>query len=623
MKTIRITTAAAIVRFLQAQFVRRDGVEHRLIDGICGIFGHGNVAGLGQAIEEFGGRKLPFYQSKNEQAMVHTAAAFAKTTRRLRTLACTSSIGPGATNMLTGAATATVNRLPVLLLPGDIFANRRPAPVLQQLENPGSQDISVNDCFRPVSRYWDRINRPEQILRALPEAMRVLADPAETGAVTIALPQDVQAEAFDCPVSFFSKRVYEIRRTVPAADALADTVLLLRSAKRPLIVAGGGVHYSDACDALRKFAESTCIPVAVTQAGKGALLESHHLGLGAIGVTGTQPANRLATEADVVIAVGTRLADFTTASHTQFQNPRVRFVAINVHAADAAKNGALPLVGDARATLAALGRGLRGWRAPSAHTRAIAQARSAWEGPWRSMTSPKPSPDSLLYQSEVIRLLNEFCSANSTVVHAAGGIPGDIHKLWRGHSSTDYHSEYGYSCMGYEIAGALGVKLAAPGREVYAFLGDGSYLMLSQEIVTAVQEGVKITIVLNDNSGFGCIHGLQRACGGRSFGNEFRHRSSTTGRLDGRAVSVDYAANAASLGAKVFTASNAVSFTEALTASHQEKGTCLIYVPVTTGSVMKSFSWWAVPPAALSSVQTVRAARRAHEQGMKKLRFHY
>lgn len=623
MKSIRTTTAAAIVRFLQAQYVRRDGVEHRLIDGICGIFGHGNVAGLGQAIEEFGGRNLPFYQSKNEQAMVHMAVAFAKTTRRLRTLACTSSIGPGATNMLTGAATATVNRLPVLLLPGDIFASRRPAPVLQQLENPASQDLSVNDCFRPVSRYWDRINRPEQILRALPEAMRVLADPAETGAVTIALPQDVQAEAFDCPLSFFDKKVYEVRRTVASADTLVDAARLLRSAKRPLLVAGGGVHYSDACAALRKFAEATGIPVAVTQAGKGALLEAHRLGLGAIGVTGTQAANRLAAEADVVIAVGTRLADFTTASHTQFQDPRVRFLSINVNAGDAAKNGALPLVGDARAILAALGRTLRGWHAPAGYARTIAQARAAWEKPWRAMTSPGPSADGRPYQSEIIRLLNEFCDANSTVVHAAGGIPGDIHKLWRGHSSTDYHSEYGYSCMGYEIAGALGVKLAAPDREVYAFLGDGSYLMLSQEIVTAVQEGVKITIVLNDNSGFGCIHSLQRACGGRSFGNEFRHRSLRSGRLNGRTVDVDYAANAASLGAKVFVASDASSFSQALAAARQESGTCLIYTPVTTSSVMKGFSWWAVPPAAVSGVPTVRAARKAHEQNMQKVRFHY
>jgi 3D-(3,5/4)-trihydroxycyclohexane-1,2-dione acylhydrolase (decyclizing) len=624
VKTVRITTAAAVVRFLQAQYVRRDGVEHRLINGICGIFGHGNVAGLGQALEEHGGKMLPYFQPKNEQAMVHTAIAYAKTKRRLGTLACTTSVGPGATNMVTGAATATINRLPVLLLPGDIFANRRPGPVLQQLEYPGSQDVSVNDCFKPVSRYWDRVNRPEQILTALPEAMRVLADPAETGAVTIALPEDVQAEAFDCPVNFFAKRVYDVPRALPPIAALTAAAAILRTAKRPLLVAGGGVHYSGACAALNKFAEITGIPVAVTQAGKGALLESHALGLGAIGVTGTLAANRIATTADVVVVVGTRLADFTTASKSQFQDPKARFISINVHAADVAKHGAFPLLGDARATLAVFGQALRGWRVPAAHSRAIARARTAWEKPWRAMTSPgKPSPDGRLYQSEVIRVLNEFCDEASTVVHAAGGIPGDIHKLWRGHSPTDYHSEYGYSCMGYEIAGAFGVKLADPEREVYAFLGDGSYLMLNHEIVTAVQEGLKITVVLSDNTAYGCIHNLQKACGGRSFGNEFRHRSGTSGRLDGAPLTVDYAANARSLGATVFTATDAVSLKQALTAARAERNTCLIYVPVTPHSVMQGFSWWDVPPAALSGVPSVRAARRTYEKAVKKQRFYY
>ncbi|PTY07617.1 3D-(3,5/4)-trihydroxycyclohexane-1,2-dione acylhydrolase (decyclizing) [Opitutaceae bacterium EW11] len=624
MKTVRITTAAAIVRFLQAQYVRRDGVEHRLINGVCGIFGHGNVAGLGQALEEIGGTSLPYLQPKNEQAMVHTAIAYAKTRRRLGTLACATSVGPGATNMVTGAATATVNRLPVLLFPSDVFANRGPAPVLQQLEYPGSLEVSVNDCFRPVSRYWDRIQRPEQILSALPEAMRVLASPAETGAVTLALPEDVQAEAFDCPAHFFEKRVYEIERTLPTPERLKEAAALLRTAKRPLIVAGGGVHYSDACAALRTFAEATGIPVAVTQAGKGALLESHALALGGVGVTGTLAANRLAAEADVVVVVGTRLSDFTTASKTQFQNSEVRFVSINVNAFDAAKHGALPLVGDARAVLQALGRGIRGWKVPSTHQRAIAAARRDWETPWREMTSPaRPSPDGLMYQSEVVRILNEHIDANSTVVHASGGIPGDIHKLWRGKSETDYHSEYGYSCMGYEIAGALGVKLAAPEREVYAFLGDGSYLMLNHEIVTAVQEGLKITVVLNDNHGFGCIHNLQRACGGRSFGNEFRKRASGDHRLTGEPVPVDYAANARSLGATVFTAHDEASLKEALAAAREESNTCFVYVPVTPGSVMQGFSWWDVPPAEISSVPSVRAARRSYEQAVRRRRFHY
>ncbi|HEY0944484.1 MAG TPA: 3D-(3,5/4)-trihydroxycyclohexane-1,2-dione acylhydrolase (decyclizing) [Opitutaceae bacterium] len=625
MKTVRTTTAAAIVRFLQAQYVRRDGVEHRLIDGVFGIFGHGNVAGLGQALEEFGGRALPYYQPKNEQAMVHTAIAYAKTKRRLGTFACTSSVGPGATNMVTGAATATINRLPVLLLPGDIFANRRPGPVLQQLEYPGSHDVSVNDCFRPVSRYWDRINRPEQLLTALPEAMRVLADPAETGAVTLALPEDVQAESFDCPDVFFEKRVYEIVRAAPPAERLRAAAELLRRARRPLLIAGGGVHYSDAVEALQKFAEATGVPVAVTQAGKGALLESHPLALGAVGVTGTLAANRIATEADLVLVVGTRLSDFTTASKTQFQNPDVRFVSINVNAMDAAKHGALPLVGDARATLAALTRALRGWRVPSAHTRAIAQARADWEKPWRAMTSPaRRSADGKLYQSEVIRILNEVLDERSTLVHAAGGIPGDIHKLWRGKSPTDYHSEYGYSCMGYEIAGALGVKLAAPEREVYAFLGDGSYLMLNHEIVTAVQEGVKITVVVTDNHGYGCIHNLQRACGGRSFGNEFRVRKGGRGgRLEGAPVPVDYPANARSLGATVFTATDEASLREALGAARAETNTCVICLAVTPASVMQGFSWWDVPPVAVSGVPSVKAARASYDKAVRKQRLYY
>ena len=620
MKTIRITTAAAIVRFLQQQYIRRDGIEHRLIPGVCGIFGHGNVAGLGQALEEWG-TELPFYQAKNEQAMVHTATAFAKTRRRLGALACTSSVGPGATNMITGAATATVNRLPVLLLPGDIFASRRPAPVLQQLEYPGSHDVSVNDCFRPVSRYWDRINRPEQILTALPEAMRVLADPAETGAVTIALPEDVQAEAFECPAHFLHQRVWEVVRAVPPRETLQAAAAIIRSARRPLLVAGGGVHYSDAVEALRAFAEATGIPVAVTQAGKGALLESHELGLGGVGVTGTLAANRLAAQADVVLVVGTRLSDFTTASKTQFQDPGVRFVGVNVHPADAVKHGAYPLVGDARAILQALTRALRGWGVPAGHRRAVRQARRDWEGPWRAMTSPAPGPDGRLYQSEVIRILNDFCDERATVVHASGGVPGDIHKLWRGKSPTDYHSEYGYSCMGYEIAGALGVKLAAPEREVYALVGDGSYLMLNQELVTAVQEGRKITIVLADNHGFGCIQGLQRACGGRSFGNEFRLRRA--GRLSGPAVPIDYAANARSLGAAVFTASDAGSLRTALEAARAEPGACLVYVPISTASVMQGYSWWDVPMAEVSRVGGVRKARRKYTEAVKKQRYHY
>ena len=623
MKTIPITTAAAVVRFLKQQYVERDGVEHRLINGVFGIFGHGNVAGLGQALEEFGGPELPFIQPKNEQAMVHSAIAFAKTRQRLGTYACTTSVGPGATNLITGAATATVNRLPVLLLPGDIFASRRPGPVLQQLEYPSSQDVSVNDCFKPVSKYWDRINRPEQLLTALPEAMRILADPVETGAVTIALPEDVQSEAFDCPVNFFRKRVYRVERRLPATDSLAEAVAILRRAKAPMIIAGGGIHYSDATAALLAFAEATGIPVAVTQAGKGAVLESHPLGVGGVGVTGTQAACEIAKRSDVVVVIGTRLSDFTTASKSLFQNPRVQFIGINVNPADAAKHGALPLVGDARAVLQSLGRklGVRQIGGP-VFAKAIKVAKARWERSWKSMVAPaKGSPDGLLYQSEVIRILNEFTDAKSTVVHAAGGIPGDIHRLWRGKSATDYHSEYGYSCMGYEIAGALGVKLADPAREVYAFLGDGSYLMLNHEIVTAVQEGLKITVVLNDNHGYGCIHNLQRACGGRSFGNEFRMRAGN--RLAGRPLTVDFAMNARSLGAQVFDAHDEVTLRQALVAARKEKGVSLIYLPVSPLSVVRGFAWWQVPPAELSGVPTVRAARTAYDKAVQHQKFYY
>src|SRR5438477_1696001 len=522
-KTRRLTAAGAIVEFLKLQHVERDGVEHRLVHGVFGIFGHGNVAGLGQALDELGGEELPYYQPKNEQAMVHTAVAFAKARRGLGTFACTTSVGPGATNMVTGAATATINRLPVLLLPGDIFASRLPAPVLQQLESPHSMDLSVNDCFRPVSRYWDRINRPEQLLAALPEAMRVLADPAATGAVTLALPEDVQAEAYDYPAHLFLRRIWRVGRPRPEAEALAAAATLVREARRPLVIAGGGVWYAEAEDALRALAEATGIPVAVTQAGKGALPDAHPQCLGALGVTGTLAADRIAARADLVIAVGTRLSDFTTASKTQFQDPGVRFVSLNLAAYDAHKHGALALVADARAGLADLRAALGSHRVPADHARAVAEAREQWEKAWHEIVHPAREAKAPLHQAEVIRILNEHAGERSTVVHAAGGLPGDLHKLWKSREPGDYHSEYGYSCMGYEIAGALGVKMAAPEREVYALVGDGSYLMLSSEIVTSIQEGLKLTIVLVDNSGFKSIGSLARSLGTDGFGTLYRY----------------------------------------------------------------------------------------------------
>ena len=620
-KSVTLNMAAALVKFLQQQYIRRDGVEHRLINGVWGIFGHGNVTGFGQALEEHGGRTLPYLQAKNEQAMVHAAVAFAKTRQRLGTFACTSSVGPGATNMITGAGVATVNRLPVLLLPGDIFANRIPGPVLQQLEYPSSQDVSVNDCFRPVSKYWDRINRPEQILTALPEAMRILADPAETGAVTIAMPEDVQAESYAYPEHFFAKRVYTVERPAVSASSLGDAVALIRAARRPLIVAGGGVHYSDAVAALDAFAAATGIPVAVTQAGKGAILDAHPSCLGAIGVTGTAAANAIAVDADLVINLGTRLSDFTTASKSQFQHPRVRFIGLNIHAADAHKHGAAPLIGDARTILRQLTRALAGWKVPAAHRTAVQRQRAAWDATRATLVGPKRGVP--LTQAQVIDELNHACGTAGTVIHASGGIPGDIHKLWRSQAPTDYHSEYGYSCMGYEIAGALGIKLAAPARDVYAFLGDGSYLMLHTEIVTAVQEGLKLTIVLVDNHGFGCIHGLQRGSGGNSFGNEFRHRAGRTGRLEGRPVDVDFAKNAESLGATGVRAHTPAELRSALAKAKTTSGVVLIFVTTPADVRLPGYSWWDVPVSATSQVPGVRAARTAYDRSTKKQRFYY
>jgi 3D-(3,5/4)-trihydroxycyclohexane-1,2-dione acylhydrolase (decyclizing) len=620
MKTARLTTAAAIVRFLKAQHVRHDGVEHRLVHGVAGIFGHGNLTGIGQALEEDGGAALPYYQPKNEQAMVHLAVAFAKARRRLGTLACTTSVGPGATNLVTGAATATVNRLPVLLLPGDVFANRIPAPVLQQLEHPLSQDTSVNDCLRPVSRYWDRIQRAEQLLAALPEAMRVLASPVETGAVTICLPEDVQTEAWDYPEHFFEPRVYEVPRPGCDPSAVAAAAALVRAARHPFLVAGGGVHYSDAGAALAAFVESTGIGAGMTQAGKGTLLDSHPLCLGGVGVTGTAAANFVARDADLVLLVGTRLSDFTTASKTLFQDPAVRFVAVQIDPRDAHKHGALPLVGDARIVLEALGEALAGWTVSEGYRREVADYRSAWELMRAELVATRDEAATPLLQGEVIGIVNELAGTNATIVHAAGGLPGDLHKLWQCRDAHDYHSEYGYSCMGYEIAGAVGVKLARPERDVYALVGDGSYLMLHTEIVTALQEGLKITVVLIDNGGYQCIHGLQRHSGGRSFGNEFRRRDGS--RLDGDFVPVDFAANARSLGAAAWRAETAAQLRAALEAARLETRAGLIHVLVEPRA-LPGYAWWDVPTAEVSAVASVQEARSQYERNLERQRFHY
>jgi 3D-(3,5/4)-trihydroxycyclohexane-1,2-dione acylhydrolase (decyclizing) len=574
---MRLTVAQALVRFLAQQWTERDGVERRLIQGCFGIFGHGNVAGIGQALAEQEEGTVPYYLARNEQAMVHTAAAYARTMGRLSTFACTSSIGPGATNMVTGAALATVNRLPVLLLPGDIFATRVASPVLQELEDPRSYDVSVNDCLRPVSRFWDRINRPEQLPSALLAAMRVLTDPAETGAVTLALPQDVQAEAFDWPGELFDRRVWHVGRPVPEPAALARAVRAIGQARRPLIVAGGGVKYSEAWEQLAAFAVRHGVPVGETQAGKGALPYDHPCAVGAIGHTGTAAANALAREADLVIGVGTRYSDFTTASRTLFGAAR-GFVNVNVAAFDAAKHSGISLIADARAALEALDAALGDWRADEEWTAGAASSARAWQ----AAVSAAVEGDALT-QPVVLGVVNEV-ARGGVVVNAAGSMPGDLHKLWRSSDPTAYHVEYGFSCMGYEIAGGLGVKLAAPEREVFVLVGDGSYLMMAQEIATAVEEGVKLVIVLVDNHGFASIGNLSESVGSRRLGTAYR-------------VPVDFAANAASLGADVLKASDADSLRSALVKAVEATRTTVVCVETVPGAAPDSQAWWDVPVA--------------------------
>jgi len=609
--TKRLTTAQATIAFLKNQYVERDGKQYRFFEGCMGIFGHGNVAGLGQALEQ--DRDLRYYLVRNEQAMVHTAAAFAKASNRLRTLLCTTSIGPGATNMLTGAAGATINRLPVLLLPGDIFARRNVAPVLQQLESGATQDISVNDCFKPVARYWDRIERPDQILTALPAAMRVLTSPAETGAVVVAMPQDVQAEAFDYPEEFLEKRVWVIPRARCDNQLLFRAVEWMRSAQKPLIVAGGGVIFSDATEVLKNFAAATGIPVVETQAGKGSLSYDHPQALGAMGVTGTPGANILARESDLIIGIGTRYSDFTSASQTAFQNPSVKFVNVNVGEFDANKQAALPLVGDAKVTLQELGEMLRGFHVEESYARRANLLREEWDKEVDRIYSESWGPP--ISQGEVIGVVNEVSGARDVVVCAAGSMPGDLHKLWRTRDPKGYHLEYGYSCMGYEIAGGLGVKMASPDREVYVMVGDGSYLMMAQEIVTSLQEGYKLNIVVVDNHGFSSIGGLTRACGNEGMGTEYRYRQ------DGNVMSVDFVANARSLGACAVRAHTREDLRKALLEAKKSPQTSVVVIETDYAKRVPGYeSWWDVPIAEVSEVETVRAARTKYVEQRKKER---
>jgi 3D-(3,5/4)-trihydroxycyclohexane-1,2-dione acylhydrolase (decyclizing) len=612
---IRLTVAQATVRFLANQYSERDGVEQRFIPYCFGIFGHGNVAGVGQALLEAeltGSADLPYYLARNEQAMCHIAVGFSRMGNRLQALACTASVGPGSTNMLTGAALATINRIPVLLLPSDTFATRVANPVLQELEIPYAADVSVNDAFRPLSRFFDRIDRPEQLPSALLSAMTVLTDPADTGAATICLPEDVQAEAFEWPEELFRHRVWHVRRPAPEPSAVRRAAEVIRSAAKPLIVAGGGVLYSGAEDALRSWASATGIPVADTQAGKGSVLWDHPCAVGGVGSTGTPVANALAADADVVIGIGTRYSDFTTASRTAFQNPAVRFVNLNVTSFDAAKQSALAVVADARSGIEALAEALAGYRVPAELTERHTRLTAAWNDVADRAFSLNHEP--LPAQTEIIGVLAEVMDSRDVVVQAAGSLPGDLQMLWRPRDTKQYHVEYGYSCMGYEIPGALGIKLAAPDREVFALVGDGSYLMMASEIVTSVAEGLKLVIVLIQNHGFASIGALSESLGSQRFGTRYRYRNRETGMLDGDKLPVDLAANAESLGARVLRATSIEEFRSALIAARAAPVTTVVHVETDPlAPVPSSQSWWDVPVAEVSALGSTQNARQVYD----------
>ncbi|CAL9375902.1 3D-(3,5/4)-trihydroxycyclohexane-1,2-dione acylhydrolase (decyclizing) [Streptomyces sp. enrichment culture] len=618
--TRRLTTAQALVRFLAAQYTERDGVRRRLITGTWGIFGHGNVAGLGQALVECR-EAMPYHQGRNEQAMVHAAVGHARQLNRLSAQAVTTSIGPGATNLVTGAALATINRLPVLLLPGDYFASHAADPLLQQLEHPVEADVSVNDALRPVSRYFDRITRPEALLASALQAMRVLSDPAETGAVTLALPQDVQAEAYDWPKEFFADRVWRVRRPAPDPAELAEAVRAIRAAARPLIVAGGGVHHSEAEPALKALVDATGIPVASTQAGKGALRHDHPADLGGIGHTGTAVSDALARTADLVIGVGTRYSDFTTASGTLFQHPAVRFLNLNITAFDAHKLAAATLVCDARSGLTALTEALAGHRVDAAYETEYRTGKARWDE--TVAAAFRADDDSAVpTQTQVLGALDAAVGDEDVVINAAGSLPGDLHKLWRARSPRQYHLEYGYSCMGYEIPAALGVQQAAPGTPVWALVGDGTYLMNPTEIVTAVQENLPVKLVLVQNHGYASIGGLSESVGAERFGTDYRHRVAD-GSFTGAPLPVDLAANAASLGMDVLRAKTVRELREALaTARAAARPTCVYVETAPASDALPAEAWWDVPVAEVSARAAATDARAAYERAVADRRRH-
>ena len=624
--TTRLTMGQAIVKYLQVQFSEFDGRSRRFIPGVFGIFGHGNAAGLGQGLLEYG-RELPFYQPFNEQSMVHTAAGFAKANLRRSTFACASSIGPGSTNMVTGAALATINRLPVLLLPADYYTTRYQGPVLQQLEHSISADASVNDCFRPVSKFFDRITRPEHLLTALPEAMRVLTDPAETGAVTLSLPQDIQSHAYDYPNHLFERRVWRIERRKPDAKRIEEAAELLKKAKSPVIIAGGGVHYSEAWKDLQAFSEAFGIPVGETFGGKGAVKNESPLALGGFGFCGNQASAAIGSQADLILCVGTRLADFTTGSNSMFENPKVQFISINVCGHDAFKNGSLPIASDAREGLRALTRAAKkaGIKPNSAYLRKVAAAKDKWANVQKKEVFAD-IPGQAMGQGQLIELVNAQAQKGDTLVAASGTPPADLLQNWDCTGGRDCHLEFGFSCMGYEIPAGLGVRMAQPKGEVYVLIGDGTYLMNPTELATAMQEELKITLLISENHGYQSIRGLQMAKLGKMFGTEFRARDKNKNRLEGAYIPLDFAANAASMGARTWNVSTKDELRTALDEARKEKTRCCVIVTEIEKHryVPASGCWWDVAPAEATKDKAIQKIRKQYEESKAKLqRFHY
>lgn len=642
MDTIRLTTAQALVKFLNQQYIQLDEKEDKFVKGIFAIFGHGNVLGIGQALEE-NSEGLEVYQGKNEQGMAQAAVAFAKQKHRKQIMACTSSVGPGAANMITAAATATANNIPVLLLPGDTFASRQPDPVLQQIEQLHDISITTNDAFRPVSKYWDRVNRPEQLMSAMINAMRVLTDPSNTGAVTIALPQDVQTESYDYPLYFFKKRVHRIERRPPTPDEIRDASSLILKKKKPLIICGGGVRYSEAGEILKRFSEKFHIPFGETQAGKSAIESNHIMNLGGIGVTGNLAANRIAKEADLVIGVGTRFTDFTTSSKVLFQNKDVEFLTINISDFHAGKLDATKVVADAKVSLEAIEKVLESKEYQSSYLEEVRIAKEDWNKELERLHQIeykeegfKPEIEghldealpefyetigSCLTQTRVIGEINQLIDDDAIIIGAAGSLPGDLQRMWMSKKTNTYHMEYGYSCMGYEISGALGVKMAEPTKEVYAMVGDGSYLMLHSELVTSVQEGKKVNVLLFDNAGFGCINNLQMSNGMRSFGTEFRHRDEMIGTPAGSFMQIDFATSAAGYGVKTYRVTTIDELKSAIEDSKKQTVSTLIDIKVLPKTMTNGYdSWWNVGIAEVTENKKVQEAYEDRMENLQKAR---